>query len=180
VMVAVPMPAPVTCGCVAGLVAPCGMTTLAGVIVTFEVSLLFTVRVAPPAGAGADSVTAKEVDWPRFTDVLAGDLIVPVTVTLAVALAMFGPLAVIVAVPGAIATTDTVTLVAPAAKLIVPDTVALLVSLEFKLNVRPPAGACPPLKVKVSFPDSPTLITTGEPVKEIVGGVTVTAPAPEM
>jgi len=175
VIVTEPMPAPLTCGCVVGVVAPCGMITLTGVTMTFEPSsLVFKLTVTPPNGAGADSVTANDADWPSFTGVFAGKLIAPVMVTAAVALAMFDALAVIFTAPGATAATDKVTLVAPGAKLTVAGTVALLVSLEFKFTVRPPAGACPPPKVRVSFPDPPIATTKGESVKAIVGAVTVT------
>ena len=143
-IVAEPMPAPVTCGCVAGTVAPCGMTTLAGVTVTFEASLLFSVTVTPPAGAGAGRVTVNGADWPNLTGVLAGDLIAPVTFTAAVAKAgkfLTVALAVITVDPGAIPVTGTATLVAPAAKLTVAGTVALLGSLELRLTIKPAAGA---------------------------------------
>src|SRR6185436_438547 len=121
------MPAPVTCGGVAAVVAPCGMTTLAGVTVTFEVSLLARVTVTPPAGAGADSTTTKAADWPRLTGVLAGALIAPVTFTVAVAVAgkfTTVALAVITADPGASPVTGTGTLAASGAKLTVAGTVA--------------------------------------------------------
>src|SRR5688572_8134163 len=115
------MPAPVTCGCVAGVVAPWGMTTLAGTV-TFEVSLLLRVTVTPPAGAGAGSVTANDADWPSLTVVLAGAPIAPVTFTVAVAVAgkfTTVALAVITAVPGALPATGTLTLVAPGATVTV-------------------------------------------------------------
>ena len=59
--VTIPRLMPVTCGCVAGDAVPPAMKTL-GVTVTFEVSLLFSVTVTPPAGAGAGKVTAKAAD----------------------------------------------------------------------------------------------------------------------
>jgi hypothetical protein len=78
-MVADPIPAPVTWGCVAGVVAPAAIKTLGGTV-TFEVSLLVSVTVTPPAGAVCDRVTAKGVDWqPSPTVVLAGTLITGLT-----------------------------------------------------------------------------------------------------
>ena len=58
--VADPAPTPVTCGCMAGMVAPLRMTTPAGTV-TFEVSLLVSVTVRS-AGAGADKVTVSVAD----------------------------------------------------------------------------------------------------------------------
>jgi len=63
------------------------------------------------------------------------------TVTLAVAFPKFGVLAAIVADPGAIPVTGTLTLAPPAAIATVAGTVATLVLLEFRLTVRPPTGA---------------------------------------
>lgn len=45
VMVPVPDPTPVTCGWDAGVVEPCGITTVPGVMVAFDVSLLINVTV---------------------------------------------------------------------------------------------------------------------------------------
>jgi len=85
---------------------------------------------------------------------------------------------VIVVVPADIAATATDTLVAPAVKLTVRGTVALLVSLEFRLTVKPPA--CPLVSVKVRFPTVPVTIDGGDPVKAIVGAATVTVPVPDV
>lgn len=62
VMVAEPMLMPLICGCVAGVVWPAAMVTLAGVMVTFELSLEDSVTVVPPAGAAADKATENVVD----------------------------------------------------------------------------------------------------------------------
>jgi hypothetical protein len=43
------------------VVAPWGTTTLVGVTTTFEVSLLSSVTVTPPAGAGVERPTKKDV-----------------------------------------------------------------------------------------------------------------------
>ena len=81
---------PVTCGCVAGVVAPAGMKTLAGVTVTLEVSVLLSVTVTPPAGASGDKATANTTDWPIPSVTFAGRLIPPWTVTFAVVSARLG------------------------------------------------------------------------------------------
>ena len=61
-MVAEPIPAPVACGCVAGVVAPAAIKTLVGAMVSFAVLLLLRVIVTPPLGAGAANVTGNGVD----------------------------------------------------------------------------------------------------------------------
>src|SRR5437762_2962306 len=57
-MLADPIPAPVTCGCDAGAVAPAAMETLAGTV-TLLVSLLNRLTVKPPAGAGDDRFSVR-------------------------------------------------------------------------------------------------------------------------
>src|SRR5450759_654731 len=181
-MVADPIPAPVTCGCVAGVVAPPTINTLAGTV-TLDVSLLSRFTVTPLAGAACDRVTANVADSPSPTVVVAGTLIVGivVTVTVAVALAMFGALAVIVTgPPAATPVTVTVALVAPAAKLTVAGTVALVGSLEIRPTVKPPAGACPPVRFSVRFPVVPTVIVRLAGEKLMVGALTVTVPLPDV
>ncbi len=169
-MVADPIPAPVTCGCVAGVVAPGAMETLAGAV-TFDVSLLVRFTVTPPGGAGCGRVTGNAADWPSPTVVLAGALIggSGVTVTLAVALAIPAALAMMVAEPGATPVTRTSTLVALAAKVTVPGTVATAGLLELRLTVNPPAGAGAG-RFSVRFPVLPTMIDNGDPVKLIASG----------
>ena len=181
-MVADPIPAPVTCGCAAGVVAPAAIKTLAGTV-TFVVSLLARFTVTPPVGAACDRVTANVAENPSATVVLAGTPIEGggVTVTLAVALVMPVALAVIVTgPPAATPVTVTVALVAPAAKFTVAGTVALLGSLELRLTVKPPAGACPPVKFSVRVPVLPTLIVKLAGVKLMVGALTVTVPLPDV
>jgi hypothetical protein len=170
VMVADPIPAPVTCGCVAGVVAPGAMETL-GVTVTLERSLLSRVTITPPAGAACDRVTANVADCPSPTVVVAGTLTdsTACTVTLAVALGIPGALAVIVAEPAATPVTGTGTLVAPATKFTLPGTVALLGLLELRVTVNPPAGAGAD-RFSVRFPVLPTMIDNGDPVKLIASG----------
>jgi hypothetical protein len=60
-MVADPKLTPVTCGCVAGVVAASAMKTLAGTV-ALEVSLEDSVMVAPPVGAGVDKDTWSGTD----------------------------------------------------------------------------------------------------------------------
>lgn len=61
-IVADPNVTPVTWGCVFGVVAPCGMNTDAGDIVTFDVSLLERLTVTPPTGAPVTRVTGNGAD----------------------------------------------------------------------------------------------------------------------
>jgi hypothetical protein len=168
VTVAEPMPAPVTCGCVAGVVAPAAMETLAGTV-TLDVSLLTRFTVRPPAGAGADKDTVNVADCPSATVVVAGTLIAGIAPTFTVAVAFARPvaLAVMVAEPIATPVTGTGTLVAPAAKFTLAGTVATAVLLELRLTVKPPAGAGP-VRFRVRFPMLPTVIDNGDPVKLIV------------
>jgi hypothetical protein len=98
---AAPKLTPVTCGCVAGVIAVAGMKTLAGEIVTFEVSLLARLMVTPPAGAPVSSVIGNDTDRPGFTVTPLGRAIAPnsPTVTLVSPLKYPLALAVIVVVP---------------------------------------------------------------------------------
>ena len=57
-----PKMTPVTCGCVAGVVAPCPMNTEVGDIVTADGLELDSATVTPPAGAATESVTGKVTD----------------------------------------------------------------------------------------------------------------------
>jgi hypothetical protein len=177
---------PVTNTCVADVVAPAAMKTLAGDTVTFDVSLLARLMVTPPVGAFANRDTANVLNPPIPTDTLPM-VIEPretaVTVTLAVADVMPVALAVIVTgPPTATPVTVTVTLVAPAVKFTVAGTVATPVALEVRFTVKPAGGACPlaRLSVKVPVPGLGVLIVRGDPEKVIVGGVTVTVPLPEI
>ena len=94
-MTADPRLMPLTCDGVAGDVVPPAMKTL-GVTVAFEVSLLDSRTVTPPAGAGAGKVTGSMTACPSPTVVLAGRLIapgVPPGVTCTCPLAGVNPLA---------------------------------------------------------------------------------------
>jgi hypothetical protein len=139
-----PKPIPLTIGWVSGVVLPVAIVTLEGETVTFVLSLLLSVTVTPPAGAGVPSVIGNAADWLGPTETLAGRLIAPggITVTLAVTSPTFGrELAWITVVPTATAVTWTTVLVAFAAKFAVAGTVATFVLLELRLMVKPPAGA---------------------------------------
>ena len=144
-MVADPKLIPLTCGCMAGVVEPAAMITLAGVTLTFDGSLLASVTVMPPAGAAAGKVIENATDWPSPTLPLDDTWIAPpglATVTLAVVSATLGrALAWITAGPIPTPVTGTDTLVALAANVTVAGTVATVESLELKLMLRPPAGA---------------------------------------
>src|ERR1700738_1227808 len=80
-------------------------------------------------------------------------LVMPV----ALALIVTGP-------PTATPVTVTGTLVAPAAKLTAAGTVTLLVSLELRVTVKPPADAGDD-RFSVRFCVAPTLIVSGDPEK---------------
>ena len=132
-----PISTPVTCGCVAGVVAPAAMKTL-GVTVSFEVSPLASATVTPPAGAGVPKVIPNGTDCPNPTDRLAGKPIVPgiTTVTPADVSARAGKaLAWIVVAPTPTLVTGTVALVAFTAKVTEAGTVATPAFPELKLTV---------------------------------------------
>lgn len=107
-MFALPTATPVTCGWLAGCVWPSRTVTLAGEMVSFEVSLLESATTVPPAGAATDRVTGNAIAWPAVTELPTGKLIAPLppatpgTVTVTVAGVTFGKLvvAVITVVPG--------------------------------------------------------------------------------
>jgi hypothetical protein len=103
------------------------METLAGVTVSFVISLLASATVTPLGGAGADNVTGKGTDCPGPTVRLGGRSIVPglTTVTGSLVSAIFGKsLAWMVALPSATLVTGTVALVDLAGKATVAGTVA--------------------------------------------------------
>jgi hypothetical protein len=154
------------------------MTMLAATVAT-DGLLLVRLIVMPPVGAGCPSVICRFVDWPSPTDAFP-TVIPPDTFTVAVAFAMPGALAVIVVVPGATPVIVTVALVAPGARVTADGTVATLFALEARLTVRPLLGAAPPVRFSVRFPVPPAVTESGEPVKAIVGGVTVTVPVPAL
>jgi hypothetical protein len=142
------------------------MLTLAGEMETREASLLVSETTTPPAGAGADSVTAKGADCPSPTAVPDGSMIAPnvTTVMVAVVSTMLGrALAWMVAVPTTPAVTGTLTLVAFGGILTVAGTVATAVLLELRLSVNPPAGAGPErFKVRFWIEAAPMVRLLGE------------------
>ena len=129
---------PVTFAWTAGVVSPDAINTVAGDIVSVEVSSLDNDTVTPPAGAGDPNVTGKSTEALRPTLRFAGSVMIPgaVTVTLAVAFARFGVtvLAVIVVEPGPTAVTGTSTLFWFAVMVTVDGTVAALVLEEVSVN----------------------------------------------
>jgi len=74
-MLADPKLAPFTFGASKGVVAPAGMRMLAGVIVTFDGSLLVRARNTPPAGAGTPRAIGNGAETPGATLILAGKMI---------------------------------------------------------------------------------------------------------
>jgi hypothetical protein len=126
------------------LVTPSGMRRFEGHAIAIEGSLLASVMNAPPAGAAVPKVTGKLTVSPGAKVTFPGRRIPPaagcVTVTLAVALAMFGALAVMVTAPAATPVTSTDTPVVPVPKLTVAGTVATAALLELRLTTSP-AGA---------------------------------------
>ena len=126
------------------LVSPSGIVKFEGNTTTIEGSLLASVMNTPPAGAAVPKLIGKLTVSPGAKLTLPGTSIPPaagcVTVKLAVALAMFGALAVMVADPADTAVTGSTTLVEPVPKLAVAGTVATAVLLELRLTTSP-AGA---------------------------------------
>lgn len=144
---------PVTVGAVPGaLVEPAGMVKLAGDTVAIEGLLLASVMATPPAGAAAPNATGRLTLLPAVTVTPEGSRIPPaaacVTVTLAVAVAMPAPLAVMVTDPAATPVTGTESVV-PLPKVIAEGTVATAELLELRPTTRP-AGA-PAESVRVMF-----------------------------
>lgn len=150
------------------LVAPCGMETLAGHTVAMEGLLLASVMETPPAGATAANVTGKLTEPPAAIVTVAGTTMPPdvdivwVAVTLAVALAMFGALAVIVTSPAPTPVTGTDALVLPAAKLTVAGTVATVGSVELRLAVSGAAAGAERFSVRFCVVPSLTVRLPGQ------------------
>ena len=172
-IVADPVVMPLTVVTARGLVTPCGMKKVKGHAVAIEGSLLASVTYTPPAGAAVPNATGKLTVLPGATVTFVGRSIPPaagcVMVTLAVAPAMFGALAVIVTAPAATPVTGTDTLVVPVPKLTVAGTVATVVSLELKFTVSPArAGAdrfsvrfCVALPLIVRLPGEKVIVVGG-------------------
>src|SRR5579863_8080316 len=98
------MSTPVTCGCTAGLVAPCGITTVAGAMLTKFGLLLTNVTATPPDGAGEPNKIGNGNEAFRVSVTLDGKVIVVTAATLILIAAgvMFGfaELAWIMVAPG--------------------------------------------------------------------------------
>lgn len=133
------------------------MNTVCGVTVSFDGSVLIRITFIG-AGAGKGKFTESGAVWATPNVVTESRVILPasVTVTVAVVSARLGrALAWIVAVPVPTPVTGTVTLVAPARKVTVAGTVAVVISVELKAIVKPLPGAGPErLSVRfcVAFP----------------------------
>lgn len=100
-MAADPKSTPLTSGCVAGVVAPSATRTLGGSTLTLEVSLLASVTMMPPAGAGGINESGNTADSPGATVTFVASLITATrfTSTAAEPVAYPDALAVIVVEP---------------------------------------------------------------------------------
>jgi len=140
-MFADPRLTPVTFGIVEDVVAPAGITTLAGLTVSLLVSLLTSETVSPPAGAGVDKVTGSVAVWPKPTVTLAGSetcaTFTTVTVVVPGTMPEPDPDAVMVVLPGIPGVTVAFTTVEPAGTVTLAGTVATLVLLLDRLTIWP-------------------------------------------
>ena len=156
-MVSAPISMPVTFGWVVGVLCPAAMSTVPGEMDNLVVSLLASVTVTPPAGAGVPNVTANGTDRVGPNETLAGSPIAPggSTVTLAVVSGIKGGAPTwIKAVPVVTPVTGTTSVEAepPFGKKMncCCGTVATAVLLEVTVTGIPPAGALPE-RVSVKF-----------------------------
>jgi len=158
------------------LVMPCGMKKYEGDAVATEGLLVASVMYTPPAGAAVPSATGKLTVLPAATVTLAGIRMPPpagcVTVTVALAPATFGALAVIETDPGATPVTGTDTLAAPAPKVTDAGTVATVTSLEFKLTVSAAGAAADRFSVRFCVALPLMVRLAGEKLRVRDGGVT--------
>jgi hypothetical protein len=127
------------------VVAPAAIVTVAGEMLTLFESLLTSVTVTPPVGAGPGSVTWNAADWPRATLTFEGSRIAPLpcTVTVAVPFETFGEtvLAVIVVDPTATPVTEIVVVLNPGPMFAVAGMLMIPAVLLAKVTNTPPAGA---------------------------------------
>jgi hypothetical protein len=181
-MAADPKLTPVTCGCVAGVVAPPATKTLDGDIITFEVSLLASVTITPSAGAGGVSESGNTTDSPGSVVTFVARLITDrmATRTAAEPLTYPDALAVIVAAP----TESPVSVKAP---LELPSSIMMLggckstmpLGPDESVNVTPPDGAAAfRMILPVIVRESPTVSVPSARV--IFGGTTLTVAVPEV
>jgi hypothetical protein len=144
-MEVVPKLTPVIVGCVAGVVAPPAMNTLAGAMVAVVRSLLLKFTVTPAPGAAGDKLIGNGADVFGPTDTFVGRLRVPAARTFTITLAgvTFGalPLAVMVVDPDATANTGTLIVLEFGPKETDCGTVAAAGFDEIRLTVKPLAGA---------------------------------------
>ena len=171
---------PVTLGCWEGETCPAAMKTLAAEIVTFEVSLLLSATVTPPAGAALPKVTGNGVGWFGATVRLEGSPIIPaaVTVTLAVVFAIFGVavLAVIVVEPGPPSVTGTFTLFWFAGIVTETGAVATPALEEVSVNVTPVGAGAERTRERFCVPEPATTLTIdGKKLAEAVTWTDVVA-----
>ena len=119
------------------------MKMLAGEIVTFDESLLDKLTKTPPAAAGCANVIWKRSCSPGISVRPEGMLMSgpAATVTVSLAPATFGAVALMVELPDATPATETLTLDVLPAKDTLAGTVTALVLLDAKFTVKPPAGA---------------------------------------
>jgi hypothetical protein len=167
---------PVAVGCVAGVVWPAAIVTLAGEIASFVGSLLSSVTVTPPVGAGEPRLTVTGTDALSPTLRLAGRLMAPgaVTVILAVAFGMFGVVveAVIVAEPGATGVTATFTLVWFAGMVTEAGTVDTPVLDDDNANVTGAGAGTESVSERLCAPVPVTMVAV--PGKKLADPVTFT------
>jgi hypothetical protein len=181
VIVAGPAVTPVNIGrrAGAGAEAPCAMKMLSGATVTFEVSLLATLKNTPPAPAGVPKLSGNATTCPGAM-VIEGGMTIPVgadTVTVAVAVPKFGVTAVMEAVPAATPLTGIVTLVVPAVNVTVAGTVATAGLLEVIVAVRPAVAAAESVSVRFVADPAFTVVEAGASELVPPGADTVTVDA---
>jgi hypothetical protein len=153
VIVADPALLPVTIVTTRGAVTvPSDTKSVDGNTVAIEGLLVARVMNTPPAGAAVPNPTGKFTVSPGATVALAGRTIPGtagiVTVTVAVALAMLGALAVIDTSPAPTPVTGTDTVVAPVPKLTAAGTVATVGSLEVRVTASPAGAGAERLSVR--------------------------------
>jgi hypothetical protein len=113
-------------------------------------------------GAGPDKVSTRLPTEPAATGRVDGaseldPLTAPLTLTAAVTLAKPEALAVMTAEPAATPATEMVTLAEPAGMVAIDCTEATPELLELRATVNPPAGATPPVRLRVRIPEEPAL-----------------------
>lgn len=161
---------------------PAAMKTDPGEIARIDGLLLLSVTVTPPAGAGVPKVTGKSTVALKPTFRFDGIVMLPgaVTVTVSVALGIFGVavLAVMVVEPGATGVTITVTLLWFAGIVTDGGTVAAPGLDEFRLKVTLEGAGTESVSERLCGP-VPFTIVTGEGEKladPLTGMLTLAGP----